>query len=569
MVSRRFLLLLARNQRLEAPHQLEGEKMTDLQAGLSGPSGGLSRRQFLKLLGAVGGSGMVMNTMTAWGMFQASAQTEPPKLEGSGNGTKVLILGGGPGGCPSAYELMNLGYDVTVLEAKDHLGGHAFTVRMGSTSHEYGGEEQTCTWDEGLWFDAGPSRIPFYHRGVLHYCKEFNIPMIDHKNLDLNGWVYVEGIDGALNGQKMRLHELEADMAGYISELLAKAANQGALDQPYTAEDHDNLIDYLVNWGMISSSDLTYTGSDRRGYVVYPDTQTPGEIGPPYPWPDLLPFAESALAWNGGYLSAAATFDWQTTLQKPVNGVGQLFTEGFAGALGERVKLNAEVAEIHQDEDQVTVIYTDKATGQSQQISADYCFCNIPLSVLIKLKGDWSSDMRTAMMGVPYDMAGRMGMAFKRRFWEEDDWIYGGQSFTNVGKIGIIGYPDSGYHTQKGVLLGYYNFDTDAAEVSAMSLADRTELALQYGSKIHPTYREDFESSFSVAWHRMPYSLGAWPNYWTNNNRAMYFSRLQQPDGRIYLVGEHLSYVNAWMEGAVQAAWMQVEALHKRVMGGA
>ena len=488
-------------------------------------------------------------------------------MQGSGNGTSVLILGGGPGGCPAAYELMNLGYDVTLLEAKDFLGGHAFTVRNGSTSHEYGGEEQTCTWDEGLWFDAGPSRIPFYHRGVLHYCKLFDIPMIDHKNLDLNGWVYMEGIDGALDGQKMRLHELQADMAGYVSELLAKAADQNALDAPFTADDRDMLIDYLVDWGMISSGDLTYTGSDRRGYEVLPDTQTPGVIGPPYPWQDLLPFAAATLASNSGYLSAAATFDWQTTLMKPVNGVGQLFTEGFANALGNAVKLSSPVTEIRQSETEVTVTYTD-ANGQSQQISADYCLCNIPLSVLVKIPGDWSRDMRNAIMGVPYDMAGRMGMAFKRRFWEEDDWIYGGQSFTNIPQIGILGYPDSGYHTQKGVMLGYYNFDQDAAEVSALSLADRAELALTYGEKIHPTYRQDFESSFSVAWHRMPYSLGAWPNYWTTDNRAEYFARLQEPDGRIYLVGEHLSYVNAWMEGAFQAAWMQIEKLHQRVMSG-
>jgi monoamine oxidase len=160
-------------------------------------------------------------------------------------------------------------------------------------------------------------------------------------------------------------------------------------------------------------------------------------------------------------------------------------------------------------------------------------------------------------------------MAFKRRFWEEDDWIYGGQSFFNVSKIGIIGYPDNDYHAQKGVLLGLYNFDTDSAEVSHLSLADRTELALSYGEKIHGSaYRDEFESSFSVAWHRMPYSLGAWPNYWTTDNRQRFFPRLQEPDGRIYRVGEHLSSVNAWMEGAFQSAWMQVEKLHSRVMSG-
>jgi monoamine oxidase len=159
----------------------------------------------------------------------------------------------------------------------------------------------------------------------------------------------------------------------------------------------------------------------------------------------------------------------------------------------------------------------------------------------------------------------RMGMQFKRRFWEEDDWIYGGQSFFNNSKMGIIGYPNSDYMASKGVLLGFYNFGNDAINISRLSLKDREEFALEWGSKIHPTYRQDFESSFSVAWHRMPYSLGAWPSY-TTRTRQQYYPTLLEPDGRIYLVGEHLSYVNAWQEGAFQAAWVQVPKLHERVM---
>jgi monoamine oxidase len=72
-------------------------------------------------------------------------------------------------------------------------------------------------------------------------------------------------------------------------------------------------------------------------------------------------------------------------------------------------------------------------------------------------------------------------------------------------------------------------------------------------------------SGFSVAWHLEPYSLGAWPSF-TERTRKQYFPTLQEPDGRVYLVGEHLSHVNAWIEGAVQAAWMQVSKLHLRVL---
>jgi monoamine oxidase len=173
--------------------------------------------------------------------------------------------------------------------------------------------------------------------------------------------------------------------------------------------------------------------------------------------------------------------------------------------------------------------------------------------------------MRTSIQNIPYAMSLRMGLAFNRRFWEQDDWIYGGQSFFNVPEINIIHYPDIGFNDEQGVLLGMYNFGVYAAEVSGLPNQDRIEIVLDYGSRIHPTYRDDFHSGISVAWHRMPYALGAWPDY-TATSRALYYPRLIEPDGRVYLVGEHLSYVNGWIEGALQAAWYQVERLHERVM---
>ena len=354
-------------------------------------------------------------------------------LDGSGNGTKVIVVGAGPGGCPAAYELMKLGYDVTVIEARDRLGGHVFTVRGGSKTTEYGKGEQVCDWDdENMWYDAGPSRIPFYHRSFFHYAKELNVPLQDHKNLDLNGWVYAEDIDGALNGTRMRLHEMQADMGGYTSQLLAQAVNQDDLDLPITGEDRDQLIDYLINWGILSSEDLTYGPSDHRGYSVLPDTQSPGEIADPYAMQDLFPFAAAMLQAAGGYLATTPVFDWQTTLVKPKGGVTELYETGFKNALGDRVRLNCEATEIRQSEDGVRVVFLNKETGETEEVTGDYCMCNIPLSVLIKLQTDVSAEFRTAMQSVPYAMALRLGLGFKRRFWEEDDWIYGGQSFSNI-----------------------------------------------------------------------------------------------------------------------------------------
>ena len=49
-------------------------------------------------------------------------------------------------------------------------------------------------------------------------------------------------------------------------------------------------------------------------------------------------------------------------------------------------------------------------------------------------------------------------MQFKRRFWEEDDGIYGGITYTDQ-PISNISYPSTDYHRKGGgVLLGGYIF---------------------------------------------------------------------------------------------------------------
>jgi monoamine oxidase len=529
--------------------------------------GTLSRRKFLQIVGATSGSAAALNVMMAWGQQEIGGQSTPPALDGNGNGTKVIVLGAGPGGCVAAYELMQLGYDVTILEARDRVGGHVFTVRGGSKSAEYGKGEQVCDWPEGFWWDAGPSRIPYLHRAFFHYCKVFNIPLADYNNLNLNAWVYAENIEGNLNGKRMRLKEMQADMAGYTSQYLATALDQEALDEPLSAEDVELLRNYLINWGLLDRQDITYHGTSRRGYIHIPDTQSPGEYGDPNPIEDLAPYAAAILQAEGGYLAAVPSSTWQSTLVQPVEGIGQLYEQGFQPAFGERLKLNCEVTEIRQSEEGVRIVYLNKATGQPEEVTGEYAVCNIPLSVLIKIPSDFSPQFRDATRAVPYAMSLRLGLGFKRRFWEEDDWIYGGQSFTNIPELGILGYPNTGYNAQGGAMLGMYNFDTEAARVSSLSYEERVQLALEHGSKVHPQMRDEFISGFSVAWHLEPYSLGAWPEY-NSRTRTDAMPILQEPDGRVYLVGEHLSYVNSWIEGANQAAWLQVERLHQRVMQG-
>jgi len=533
-------------------------------SGLGGGGGPLTRRRFIQAVGVLGGTTAAWSALSAWGQLAAAKQVAPPELEGDVAGTSVVVLGAGPAGLVAGWELSKKGYEVTVLEADERVGGHVFTARRGRRTFELGRDEQVCDFDEGQWFDAGAWRIPSMHYGVHHYLREFQIPTIHHSDINMGAYVYLEGIRGPLANRPVRLREAYMDMTGYSSELLAKAIDQEMLDVELTADDRDAFIEYLVSVGLLSSDDLSYGPNTARGWSAldgggnYQDVPTA-----PFALLDILPVAGAI-----GDFTPLSNLLHQPVMLKPAKGMSQIYEEGFQVALSEKLHLEAEVHEIRQSDSGVEIVYVDKPTGETRTQAADYCISTIPLSIVNSLQTDLSGSTREAIQGSAYNGVGKLGLQFKRRFWEEDDEIYGGITSTNIGEIGGISYPTWDYHTQKGVLQSYYNFGNNAIRVSNLSYQERIDLALEHGSKIHPQYRDEYDGKgFSVSWHLMPYAKGGWAG-WSPYARQNYYPRLMEPDGRIYFAGDFLSYLGGWMEGAIEAAWLQIENLHARVMSG-
>src|SRR5437868_13742906 len=106
----------------------------------------VTRRDFLERLGAIGGYSAAFLGMEAMGLLNVPpAAAEPFQLpRGSGRGRRVVILGAGIAGLVSAYELKRAGWDVTVLEARNRIGGRSWTGRGGDrivqTDRKSGGE---------------------------------------------------------------------------------------------------------------------------------------------------------------------------------------------------------------------------------------------------------------------------------------------------------------------------------------------------------------------------------------------------------------------------------------------
>ncbi|HVK07120.1 MAG TPA: FAD-dependent oxidoreductase, partial [Armatimonadaceae bacterium] len=163
----------------------------------------------------------------------------------------------------------------------------------------------------------------------------------------------------------------------------------------------------------------------------------------------------------------------------------------------------------------------------------------------------------SAVAAARYGTAGKIGLQFRRRFWEEEDRIYGGITRTDPPCLQIW-YPSHGFFAPKGVLVGYYTFDDMARALGEASPGEREERALEHGARVHgKRYREEFECGYSVAWERVPYSLGAWGQGDV--------PELREPDGRLFFAGADLTALNGWMAGAFESARGAARAVHERV----
>ena len=493
--------------------------------------------------------------MMAMGMIPA-APVRPLEADGVAGGKKVVILGAGLAGMSAAYELSKLGYICTILEARERAGGRCWSIRKGSVNEETGLGSHVAGFDEGQYFNAGPSRIPHHHALTLHYCKELNVPIQVYNNVNENSWYFSEG-KGSLSNKRVRVREIHNDVRGWMTELLAKGLDGGKIDAGLTKEDTQKVIEYLRAEGGLDIDKL-YKASARRGYIEPPGAgEKMGKIADPHA---LAAIIGSGLLDPDFYNVAEYTYELQMTLFQAVGGMDKI-AAAFAGKLGSLIQYRSEVTSIKNLEDRVRVEYKDAAKG-AQAIEADYCICTIPLPVLSNIDHNFSSDASRAIDSVVYMQTGKIGLQFKRRFWEEDEAIYGGITHTN-NQLTQIFYPSYDYLSGKGILIGYYNFNEKARATGDLSYQQREQLALEKGSQIHPQYHQEFETSFSVSWHKTKYNMGGWALY-SPEERASLYKALLEPDRRVYFSGEHMTYLNAWMAGAFESARDTVERLHKR-----
>ena len=523
-----------------------------------------TRRQVLTRIGAAAGSVAMYQAMTRLGHASGTDFTGPPVLSGGKSGTSVLVLGAGLAGMLAAYELRKAGYKVRVLEFQNRSGGRNFSLRGGDSLTELGGHTQKCDFAPGNYINPGPWRIPYHHQALLHYCHAFGVALEPFIEVNHNTLLHSSRTFG---GKPQRYRDVMSDFSGYTAELLAKAINQKALDQPVTAEEKHDLLLAMQGWGRLDAKYNYVEGelaSARRGFDRAPGG---GPNGAPTP-SALLGRAEIMRSGLWEWLAFNMSYDVQTTMFQPVGGM-DMIGRAFGRHVNDIVTHNIKVTKIAQDGAGVTVTYADGNHGGAvEHAKAEYCVCTIPLSILSQLEVQVSGPLRAAIAAVPYASSVKVGLEFNRRFWEQDDDIYGGISFTDQ-PISQVSYPSTGYFSSgPAVLLGGYMFGPAAYDFAGMTPAERVQTALTQGSVLHKQYHGEFRNGVGVAWSRMPWTLGCC-GMWSEESRTQHYKTLTTMDQRIVLAGEHASYVGCWQEGALLSSLSAITQLHQRAVGAA
>ncbi|MFZ1938369.1 MAG: flavin monoamine oxidase family protein [Terracidiphilus sp.] len=522
----------------------------------------VTRREFLHQVGQAGGYGAAFATMQALGLMPAvSANASVVDLPAdSGKGIKIAILGGGIAGMVTALEMGKAGYDCTVLEARERPGGRNWSIRRGTTVKFLDGATQTCEFDEGHYFNAGPARLPSIHKTILGYCKELGVPLEVEVNTSRSSLLQNSK---AFDGRPIEQCEAINDTRGHVSELLAKAVNQKLLDGKLASDDTEKMLAFLRVYGPLDA-DLLYKGSDRAGVKQYYGAGPQDEIlRDPLPMENLL----DASFWGG--MMFEEMLDMQATMFQPVGGMDRI-PYAFAKKLGSIIRYESAVTEIRRTEKGVRIAYTKG--GASHTLEADYCVCALPLTILKRIPNDFSADVKAAIKEVTYDSAYKVAWE-SPRFWETDRHIYGGLSFLVNDPISVVWYPSWGMFTERGVVISGYSIENGTAFGKLPSKQAKLDASRGAMEKLHPGFSQQMEKPVYMSWGQIPWNEGSWvsrrPGGGFDEAGADYYNGpykvITQPDWPFVFAGDHTARVGAWQEGAALSAHRAAELIAAQV----
>lgn len=437
---------------------------------------------------------------------------------------KVLILGAGIAGLVAAYELLKAGHTPLILEAQNRLGGRILTLR--------------APFAEGLHAEAGAMRIPKTHDLTLHYINHFGLELLPFAMGNPNAYIYI-------HGKKMRVQEYR-DTSEALEDDMTPEENATTVQEMWSSAIRE-FVEMVAARGSAAWEEI----------VAQYDHYSTREFLEVKKWSEgaielfgLMENQEANMNFSFVELLREEVGEYYTNLMQIRGGTDRL-PYAFYPTLAPYIRLGAQVVALDQTETHVTAHF--KTLAGHFSATADYMICTLPFAVMrhIEVLKPFSRGKQKAIRQLHYDASTKIFIQCRRRFWEEDENIFGGGTVTDLA-IRNLYYPEHGRETGRGILLASYTWADDAERWASLPPRDRLEQAIENIAHIHPQIVQEYEGGASWAWHDDPCAGGAFAMFEPGQETRLY-ADIVRPEGRIHFAGEHASLAHAWIQGSIES----------------
>lgn len=352
---------------------------------------------------------------------------------------------------------------------------------------------------------------------------------------------------------------------------------------------------WLKKFGDLSDSGI-FEKTSRSGYTELPGKTMLGEEENIMPKLDFTTMLESEF-WNLSFYQPD-DFLWQQTSFQPVGGMDMIVRALAVEVqkLDGTIVLSAPVTKIIRKGHRYIVNYTNGETQET--ITANKCFSNMPIPLLqdkitpgLFKNPDFEKALDIVFAHKDFlRPTVKVGWQSKRKYWQDPADkntvpIFGGISWTNQSMVQMW-YPSNDYHQNLGILTGAYNFSGNATEWGDHDPAWRIEEARKQAALLHgEEFADQLSHGLTVAWQNIKTQRGGWVD-WTkiddqtkdpdlnyrdilrirkrtilkraehaqHESAEWVYNTLQEGDDGFYIVGDQLSALPGWQEGAISSA---------------
>ncbi len=439
-------------------------------------------------------------------------------------GISVLVAGAGLAGLVAARELSAMGADVTVIEARDRVGGRVHTIRDRFAEGQHG--------------ESGGDMIDEEHEELRNLVASLGLklrPILRH------GWSTARMDEKG----RIRLSARNA-LTGWerLAEALTELTRQYRLTEqrgnsPIAADIARRSVSQWLD-DVQADADLRTTALAMRGFFL----ADPDELS-------LLALVDQ-YACNGTP---------GIPRQYRVEGGNDRIATALAADLGTRLKLGTELAAVsHRGK---TVRASVRHRRQTQQIACDYLVCTLPASVLrrIPITPPLPTQQHAAITTLQYGRATKSLLQFSSRFWRVPGKPRAFGSPLSFGAAWDANEEQRGKAAILALLAGGSASDSTSALVEREGSAALARQLEWLGSN-----RAQLLAAHHASWETDPFARGGYAFFDPAFDPALR-GWLAQPAGRLFFAGEHTSLQwQGYMNGAVESgrrAAAEVAAAHR------